>query len=50
MYDRASQVAGDEVPFSAVRKLFTEDDGLRTPKTVLSLAPFNGPSEVTLRR
>jgi hypothetical protein len=49
MYDRAAQVAGDEVPFSAARKLFTEDDGLRTPKTVLSLAPFNGPSEVTLR-
>ncbi|WP_405736070.1 transglutaminase-like domain-containing protein [Streptomyces sp. NBC_01537] len=49
LYDRASLVVCDEVPFDAARKLFGENTGLRTPKTVLSLAPFNGPSEVTLR-
>jgi hypothetical protein len=49
LYDQASLVARDDVPFDAARKLFGENAGLRTPKTVLSLAPFNGPSEVTLR-
>ncbi|PSM42426.1 hypothetical protein C6Y14_14470 [Streptomyces dioscori] len=49
LYDRASLVACDDVPFDAARKLFGENEGLRTPKTVLSLAPFNGPSEVILR-
>ncbi|RPF35437.1 transglutaminase-like domain-containing protein [Streptomyces sp. TLI_185] len=49
LYDRAALVAGDDVPFDAARKLFTEDDTLRTPKTVLCSAPYNGPSQVTLR-
>jgi len=49
LYDRAALVAGDDVPFDAARKLFTEDDTLRTPKTVLCSAPYNGPSHVTLR-
>jgi hypothetical protein len=49
LYDHVSLVAGNDVPFGAAGKLFTENEGLRTPKTVLSLAPFNGPSEVTLR-
>ncbi|MGN9844782.1 transglutaminase-like domain-containing protein [Nonomuraea sp. H19] len=49
LYDQASLVAGDDVPFDAARKMFAENEGLRTPKTVLSLAPFNGPSEVALR-
>jgi hypothetical protein len=49
LYDRAAEVSGDEVPFGAARRLFTEHDGLRTPPTVLSLAPFNGPAQVTLR-
>ncbi len=49
LYDRASLVACDDVPFDAARKLFAEDEGLRTPRTVLSLAPFNGPREVALR-
>ncbi|MDX3228232.1 transglutaminase domain-containing protein [Streptomyces sp. ME19-01-6] len=49
LHDRAALVAGDDVPFSAARKLFEGEAGLRTPKTVLSLAPFNGPREVTLR-
>jgi hypothetical protein len=49
LHDRASLVAGDDVPFSAARKLFLDEEKLRTPKTVLSLAPFNGPREVTLR-
>ena len=49
LYDRASLVACDDVPFDAARRLFAENEELRTPKTVLSLAPFNGPSKVTLR-
>ncbi|HTJ68521.1 MAG TPA: transglutaminase-like domain-containing protein [Actinospica sp.] len=50
LYDLAAQVADDEIVFEAARNLFTENAGLRTPATVLSLAPFNGPHEVTLRR
>lgn len=38
-----------EVSFDAARKLFAEDDTLRTPKTVTCYAPFNGPSLVALR-
>ncbi|CAM5703507.1 Transglutaminase-like domain-containing protein OS=Streptomyces aurantiogriseus OX=66870 GN=GCM10010251_64070 PE=4 SV=1 [Streptomyces aurantiogriseus] len=49
LYDRAAEVTSGEVSFDAVRRLFTENDSLRTPKTVLSLAPFNGPRHVTLR-
>jgi hypothetical protein len=49
LYDRAALVAGDDVPFDAARELFTEDNTLRTPKTVLCSAPYNGPSQVTLR-
>jgi transglutaminase-like putative cysteine protease len=49
LYDQASLVACDDVPFEAARKLFAENEGLRTPKTVLSMAPFNGHSHVTLR-
>lgn len=49
LYDQTSLVVCDDVAFDAARKLFAENEGLRTPKTVLSLAPFNGPSEVTLR-
>jgi len=50
LYDLAARVADDEVVFEAARTLFAENAGLRTPATVLSLAPFNGPREVTLRR
>jgi hypothetical protein len=49
LYDMAARVADDEVAFEAARSLFAENAGLRTPATVLSLAPFNGPREVTLR-
>lgn len=49
LHDRVSLIAVDEVSFQAARTLFTEDDTLRTPPTVLCLAPFNGPSHVTLR-
>ncbi|MFD6275479.1 transglutaminase-like domain-containing protein [Streptomyces sp. NPDC060209] len=49
LYDQASLVVRDDVPFVAARKLFAEREELRTPKAVLSLAPFNGPREVTLR-
>ncbi|MEW1861455.1 MULTISPECIES: transglutaminase-like domain-containing protein [unclassified Streptomyces] len=49
LYDTAARVTGDEVPFAEARALFADHDGLRTPSTVLSLAPFNGPSRVALR-
>lgn len=49
LYDEAAEVTAGEVDFAAARALFTTHDGLRTPRTVLSLAPFNGPVEVTLR-
>ena len=50
LYDLASRVVEDEIVFEAARTLFAENAGLRTPATVLSLAPFNGPHEVTLRQ
>jgi hypothetical protein len=50
LYDRAAAVtAGPDPDFAAVRELFTTDEGLRTPSTVLSLAPLRGPARVTLR-
>jgi len=49
-YDRVAPVVSGEVAFDAVRKLFTEDGTLRTPPTVTCYAPFNGPSQVTLRQ
>lgn len=48
-YDRVAPVASGDVSFPAARDLFTTDDTLRTPDTVTSYAPFNGPSRVTLR-
>jgi hypothetical protein len=49
LYDRVSLTVGDDVPFDAARTLFAEDDVLRTPRTVLCMAPYNGTSHVTLR-
>ena len=56
LYDRVSlvvapdgPVAPDDVPFKAARQPFAEEDGLRTPKTVLSLSEYNPPRQVTLR-
>ena len=49
LYDQVADVTGEKVLFGAVRALFTKNEGLRVPGTVLSLAPFNGPSMVTLR-
>lgn len=49
LYDEVAPVVGDEVDFAAARELFAGHDELRTPRTVLSLAPYNGPREVTLR-
>lgn len=48
-YDRVAPVVSGDFSFEAARRLFTEDDILRTPKTVTCDAPFNGPSLVTLR-
>ncbi|MER5212423.1 transglutaminase-like domain-containing protein [Streptomyces sp. NPDC002838] len=50
LYDRAARETRGDVSFAAVRRLFAENDRLRTPETVLCLAPFNGPSRVTLRQ
>ncbi|MFI6929784.1 transglutaminase domain-containing protein [Streptomyces sp. NPDC050287] len=49
LYDRVSLTVADDVPFDAARTLFAEEDALRTPKTVLCMAPYNGTSRVTLR-
>ncbi|WP_405777623.1 transglutaminase-like domain-containing protein [Streptomyces sp. NBC_00859] len=49
LYDEVARVAGNEVRYEAARELFTQHDGLRTPRTVRCLAAFNGPHEVTLR-
>ncbi|NUS13029.1 MAG: transglutaminase domain-containing protein [Streptomyces sp.] len=50
LYDNAAAVtAGPDPDFAAVRELFATDEGLRTPKTVRSLAPLRGPALVTLR-
>lgn len=49
LYDRAAAVTAHEPDFAATRALFAAEDGLRTPRTVLSLAPLNGPAQVTLR-
>ncbi|MES5824349.1 transglutaminase domain-containing protein [Streptomyces sp. RG80] len=48
-YDGVAPVVSGKVPFETARKLFAEDDTLRTPRTVTCYAPFNGPSQVTLR-
>lgn len=49
LYDRAAAMTAGEASYSATRQLFAENGGLRTPRRVTSLAPFNGPSKVTLR-
>ncbi|UIX31695.1 transglutaminase-like domain-containing protein [Streptomyces sp. GQFP] len=53
LYDRVSLVvapdAPEDVSFEAARQLFAEEDGLRTPKTVLSMSEYNPPRQVTLR-
>lgn len=48
-YDRAAPVSDDEVSFAEARRLFATDEEFRTPATVMSYAPFNGPREVALR-
>ncbi|MFG1958177.1 transglutaminase-like domain-containing protein [Nonomuraea sp. NPDC049028] len=49
LYDHIAALTADDVPFGEVRKAFVENERLRTPAMVLSLAPFNGPRDVTLR-
>jgi hypothetical protein len=50
LYDEVAEVTCGDVTLDAVRRMFTGNEDLRTPSTVLSLAPFNGPRQVTLRR
>jgi hypothetical protein len=47
--DRVSRVTHGGVAFTVAQELFTQNEEFRVPRTVLSLAPFNGPSQVTLR-
>ncbi|MEH0424036.1 transglutaminase-like domain-containing protein [Streptomyces sp. B21-083] len=53
LYDRVSLVVAPDSPgdisFEAVRRTFAEEDGVRTPETVLQLSEFNPPRHVTLR-
>lgn len=49
LYDRVAAVTAGEVDFDAARAMFTRNQDLTTPRRVLSLAPFNGPREVSLR-
>ncbi|MFD5267369.1 transglutaminase-like domain-containing protein [Streptomyces sp. NPDC058335] len=49
VYDLATRVTADDVDLDTARRLFAAEDELRTPETVLCLAPYNGPSRVTLR-
>lgn len=49
LYDQVARVTGDRRPaFGALRALW-ENERLRTPRTVRSLAPYTGAREVTLR-
>ncbi|MEV0844460.1 hypothetical protein AB0J21_01000 [Streptomyces sp. NPDC049954] len=49
LYDEVTRVTGERLPaFGALRGLW-EDERLRTPRTVRSLAPYTGAREVTLR-
>ncbi|KAB8168584.1 transglutaminase domain-containing protein [Streptomyces sp. 3MP-14] len=47
--DRIAQLTDPEVDFAAARELYLTTPELRAPRTVLSLASFLGPREVTLR-
>ena len=53
LMDRVSLVVAPDfpcdVPFEAARRIFTEDDRLRTPRTVLSLSEYGPHLPVTLR-
>ncbi|MBO2463922.1 transglutaminase-like domain-containing protein [Actinomadura violacea] len=49
LYHQVALLTSDEVRFDAARIAFADNENLRTPSTVLSLAPFNGPRHVTLR-
>ena len=49
VFDGPAELTAAEVRFDEVRKLYATDENLRAPRTVLSLAPFSGPVQVTLR-
>ncbi|MFC8431495.1 transglutaminase-like domain-containing protein [Streptomyces sp. NPDC057253] len=48
--DRVAPVVSGEVSMEAVRRVFAAEEGLRTPRTVTSYAPFLGKSLVELRQ
>jgi hypothetical protein len=49
LYDQIATVTAEDGNFDQVRTMFLQNDRLRVPEKVLSLAPYNGPREVTLR-
>jgi hypothetical protein len=49
LYDQVAETTSGDVAFDPARALFAHDDRLRTPHTVYSLAPYNGPRNVSLR-
>ncbi|MEU6350190.1 transglutaminase-like domain-containing protein [Streptomyces sp. NPDC047072] len=50
VFDRVAPVVSGEVSMEAVRRVFAEEEGLRTPRTVTSYATFLGKSLVELRQ
>ncbi|MEV0390639.1 transglutaminase-like domain-containing protein [Nonomuraea sp. NPDC050643] len=49
LYDRIAEVTAGDGDLEAARTLFLSDHRLRPPATILSLAPYNGQHQVTLR-
>ncbi|WP_211261558.1 transglutaminase domain-containing protein [Pseudonocardia acaciae] len=49
LYDRAAALTVGDVPFEAASALFTGNDALRTPRTVLTRPVYGSPREVLLR-
>lgn len=49
LYDQITKATAGTGDFEQARKMYLQDARLRMPRTVLSLAPYNGPRQVTLR-
>lgn len=49
LYDQIAKATAGTGDFEQARKMYLHDDRLRMPQTVLSLAPYNGLVQVTLR-
>jgi hypothetical protein len=49
LYDRVAESTSDQVAFDRAREAFAHNDQLRTPRSVYTLAPYQGPRNVALR-